>query len=526
MERWHPPTDTSPQEELLLKRLTKVRKLFAFLRLHRHQLFDDAFQEKLEGMYRDTGAGLPPCPPALLAMVTLLQGYVRASDAEAVELTVVDLRWQMVLGCLGTGEPPFCQATLQEFRERMIAHDMDRVLLEHSVALARSSKAADAKLVGQAVRAAFDSRPLTGAGRVEDTINLLGHAARRVAEIAARLLETTVADVCQRARTPLLLGSSLKASLDVDWGNPQEKSAAVEAVEQMVVRLTKWVREELEKQMYDSPLQPYIEAMLEVRAQDLHTNEEGKVEVRQEVAKDRRISIEDAEMRHGRKSSSQLVDGYKEHVGRDLDLPLILACAVRPANEPEYKAAEPLKRDIERQGLVLRQLSVDLGYAASPVVQEVEAAGGEVVVKPWPQRSPAPGMFSKTDFRMNFDQSLLTCPAGQTVRMALGEVAKFSAKLCGECPMRERCTRAKGGRSVAIAADEPTQVRRRQAMTTAEGRARCRERTQVEHALAHVAARKGPEARYVGCRRNLFDLRRAATLQNLEAMQRELPLVA
>ena len=41
-------------------------------------------------MYRETGA-----------MALLLQSYVGASNAEAVELTVVDLRWQMVLDCLG-----------------------------------------------------------------------------------------------------------------------------------------------------------------------------------------------------------------------------------------------------------------------------------------------------------------------------------------------------------------------------------------------------------------------------------------
>jgi transposase len=39
----------------------------------------------------------------------------------------------------------------------------------------------------------------------------------------------------------------------------------------------------------------------------------------QGVAKDRRISIEDAEMRHGRKSRSALIDGYKRHLLRDLD---------------------------------------------------------------------------------------------------------------------------------------------------------------------------------------------------------------
>lgn len=37
----------------------------------------------------------------------------------------------------------------------------------------------------------------------------------------------------------------------------------------------------------------------------------GMIELRCGVAKDRRISVEDAEMRHGRKSRSQRFNGYK-----------------------------------------------------------------------------------------------------------------------------------------------------------------------------------------------------------------------
>jgi Transposase domain (DUF772) len=96
--RWNPGTTLTRQEEFLMKRLTRTRKLFGFLRTHRSELLDDAFQDELESMYRDTGAGKDAVPPALLAMVVLLQGYQGISDAEAVEMTVVDLRWQLVLG--------------------------------------------------------------------------------------------------------------------------------------------------------------------------------------------------------------------------------------------------------------------------------------------------------------------------------------------------------------------------------------------------------------------------------------------
>jgi predicted enzyme related to lactoylglutathione lyase len=98
--------------------------LFGFLRLHRDELFDEGFQAELESMYRDTGAGRESVPPALLAMAVLLQGYQGVSDAVAVEMTVVELRWQLVLGVLGATEPAFSQGTLCAFRARLIHHDI------------------------------------------------------------------------------------------------------------------------------------------------------------------------------------------------------------------------------------------------------------------------------------------------------------------------------------------------------------------------------------------------------------------
>ena len=64
--RWKPPVAPTRQEQFLLKRLDRVRKLLGFLRRHRQGLFDDAFQEELASMYRTTGAGKDALPPALL----------------------------------------------------------------------------------------------------------------------------------------------------------------------------------------------------------------------------------------------------------------------------------------------------------------------------------------------------------------------------------------------------------------------------------------------------------------------------
>jgi hypothetical protein len=54
----------------------------------------------------------------------------------------------------------------------------------------------------------------------------------------------------------------------------------------------------------------------------------------------RRISVEDGQMRHGRKSRSVLVDGDTRHVLHDLDSALIRAVGVTPVNAPEASVTE------------------------------------------------------------------------------------------------------------------------------------------------------------------------------------------
>ena len=529
MERWSPPVDLSRQEQMLMKRLVRVRALFGFLRLHRHELFDDAFQEQLEGMYRQTGAGDEPVAPAQMCMAVLLQGYVGASDAEAVELCLVDLRWQMVLNCLGAVTPPFSQGALQSFRGRMVAHEMDRVLLERTAALVRSGAMTkeEGRVVSKALRVALDSRPLSGAGKVEDTINLLGHAARVIVRLVSKLTNLSPEEICRAANAPLLLASSIKAGLDIDWSDAKQKALAIEVVERQVSSLHRWVDEHLDA--FDLELiRPYMDAITQVKDQDLEPTKAGGVQIRQGVAPDRRISVEDAEMRHGRKSKSKRFDGYKEHIARDLDHAAIVACAVTPANRPEEEGAPLIAADIKRQRLRITELYIDRAYVNSPLVDSVVETKGVVFCKPWGVRSCAPDVFTKRDFTIDLRSNTITCPAGEVEFFELGDTVEFDPDACGACPLRANCTKAASGRgrTVSIALDEDRQKNFRKLQVTGAGRESLRRRTPVEHALAHIAARKGSRARYVGVRKNLFDLRRAAAIQNLESIHLTIRMAA
>ena len=107
----------------------------------------------------------------------------------------------------------------------------------------------------------------------------------------------------------------------------------------------------------DGAIEPYIAAIHQVEEQDLEQTKRGKMQLRTGVAKDRRVSIEDAEMRHGRKSKSKRFNGYTEHVAADRHAGLILACAVTPANVAEEAAVPKLEVDIDHQEQRIGELS-------------------------------------------------------------------------------------------------------------------------------------------------------------------------
>src|SRR6266545_7988170 len=233
--RWQVPVELNPEETRLAATLHRIGKFYVFLRTVRAELFDDAFQAELAAVYHPRGTA--PLPAALLAMVTVLQAYVQVSDADAVVAARVDRRWQLVLGSLGTTDVRFSQGVLVKFRERMIAHDLDRKLLDRTVTLAKQT----GRFGWQALRAALDSSPLVGAGRVEDTWNLIGRALRTVATCAARTLKVSRDEVLREAGLTLLGSSSLKAALDIDWGDPAAQAEALARLLAEVDRVEAWV---------------------------------------------------------------------------------------------------------------------------------------------------------------------------------------------------------------------------------------------------------------------------------------------
>lgn len=514
---WRPPVELSSAEQRIVKRIKRA-KLFIFLREHRHTLFDETFQQELATMYKDAPQGQPPISPAKLGLAAILQTYTGVSDDELIEAMVMDRRWQLVLDCLDAETPPFSKPTFLAFRERMIATQMDRRLLARTVEVA----AATGAFGSRNLRAALDSSPLWGAGRVEDTYNLLGHALRKALGVIARQQGRGLADLAAEAGTPLVAGSSLKAALDLDWDDPAAHDHALALVLDSLDQFAAWLEGQPEVLAEQPAVLTSLAAAAQVREQDVVRSENGKPTLRDGVAPDRRISLEDSQMRHGRKSRSQLVDGYKRHVLRDLESGLVPAVGITPANVPEAQVTDSISLDLHAQALTLRELHIDRAYLSSHLVRERDETL-EISCRAWPVRQGA--QFAKTAFVLDWEQGTIQCPDGVVIPFTAGSNVVFPADRCGGCALRPGCTTSKTGRSVSVHRDERLMQELRERQLTPQGRAKLRERVPVEHSLAHIGHWQGDRARYRGERKNLFDLRRTAVVHNLHVIARA-PAVA
>ena len=381
-------------------------KLFAFLRLHRHELFDEELQDKLASAYEERRRGEAPVPPAQLAMAALLQAAFIVPDHDVPEMLVMERRWQMVPDCGGADEPPFTLVTVYRFRERMIQHGLDKVLFDITVALAKKTGAFGAAKL----RAAFYSSPHYGAGRVDDTFNLIGRAAFHVVRTAARRMGKSVEETAMAAGIPVVVAFSIKAGLDIDWDQRDARREGLRALLAQVDSLLAWLNNELASELTKPPLADEVATLKALVEQDTESDPEGGGRRMTEgVAKDRIISLGDKEMRHGRKSKRQRFDGYKRHIAIDVDSPqFILGVAVTSANHSEREAAKELLEEVEGRGDVIGELQIDRGCLGDEQIKARRHAGMEVVGKPFPLHNR--GLFTKADFDFDVVKNSVTCP--------------------------------------------------------------------------------------------------------------------
>ncbi len=518
-QSWNPAVEISPVESKILK-LCQKHKLWGFLRKYRHRLLDDEMRATLRAMYAPSGRGKPVCPEQL-ALAMVLQVAFHVPDHEVPTLTAVDRRWRMVLDCLDeeVDEAAFSQGTVWHFRERAREHGFMRLLLDKTVKLAEETRGFSQKRL----RVMIDSSPLMGAGRVEDTFNLIGRAIAQLVAVAAVEADREEEELVAELELSVVSAKSVKAALDVDWRLPTARSEALTTLLEQFDRLRAWLCERFStEQLAGPPLGEAVGLVERLIEQDTEPDPEDPDGARRRIregGKDRQVSLSDPDMRHGRKSSSRLFVGYKRHVSVDADLPgLVRSVRVLPGNVREYDAAEPLLGDAEADGRDVGELHFDRGYLPAEAIHQRRAAGMRVVSKPPTPSKPKDGRLGKADFEIDVAAGVVTCPGGVGQAITQGKTRRFAAfpaAECRRCTLAGRCLPTSGRKVITLHKYEELHQQMAKELTTAQGRAIRRERVLVEHDLARLGAVQGIRARYRGLDKNQAHTEMCAAVANL-----------
>jgi Transposase DDE domain len=112
------------------------------------------------------------------------------------------------------------------------------------------------------------------------------------------------------------------------------------------------------------------------------------------------------------------------------------------------------------------------------------------------------GGFTIHDFRIDQQAGTVSCPAGYQTTISASGRASF-ARWCRRCPLRQRCTSAKAGRTIKVHLHEDElRAARRQAVTRTFQQSYRRWRPMVERSLAWLVADGCRRVPYRGIGRN------------------------
>jgi hypothetical protein len=320
--------------------------------------------------------------------------------------------------------------------------------------------------------------------------------------------------------------SLVAAKAAIDWQDPVARKAHLG----VLVAASRAVLAEVADSA-DPAVSAAAELLAQVIDQDVEEDDDGNLQIRRGVARDRVVSQSDPEMRHGRKSASRRFDGFKMDVVADEASELVLGVEVRAANAGDGAGAAPLLEAVRdtlaelAAPVEMGPVLADMAYSDGDVRVAVEALGMDLVAKVPPVSNG--GRYPKTDFYIDLDRGEVTCPAGEVSTGARpttdhkGRPAwlfSFAAAECASCPLRPECTTAAAGRTVMIGLHEARMADARAAQLDPEIIALLRLRAKVERKIDHLQDLGMRKARYRGRRKTKLQALLAATVVNFKRL--------
>jgi len=498
--------------------LVPAGSMFGFLAAHRAGVFPD---EDYADLFAPPGLGRPSVPATQMAAVMTLQALHDFSDREAAEAVRFDVRWKVAIG-VSLDDQGFDPSTLVYWRNRIAksarphrVNDAVRKVIEQTGVLKGRR------------RRAVDSTILADAVATQDTVTQLVSAIRRVGREVPGAAEK-IAAVCTGH------DYSTPGKPKIDWDDPQAKEGLVSALVNDATTLVA----AFAGVTLDEPSASAVALLALVAGQDVEPAEgsdgtDGRWRIARKVAEDRVISTVDPQARHTRKSPEARRDGYRAHVAADPETGIItdekLTGAAGTANSDAAVAAEfvaagtPAGSGDGHHDDASGPLAWygDSAYGTGDLRAAIATAGHRAVIKPWPLLPAVAGGFTADDFTVDAAARTVTCPAGITRQLTAKNAVIFGTA-CRDCPLRERCTTAKDGRTLHLHEHDGLLRAARAAWAAGDG---LREdymahRPHVERAIAQVATWRGRriKLRYRGEAKNNAWLKRRTAAVNLRTL--------
>jgi len=504
------PPDTAAIGQVVLRPSDPYRLIGE----HLAEILQDA---QFAALYEPTGRAA--LSPALLALVTLFQFQENLPDRDAARQVAVRLDWKYALH-LPLDDPGFDFTDLHYFRQRLLAHDQERLVFETVLAAIKGFG-----LLGTHRKQRTDALAVLGAVADLSRLELVTETLRLV----VRALEETDAAWAEREVPASFRERYARRQTDYQLTDAARTAALLEAGRDGV-----WLLARL-----DAAGSPSVRALAEIATlrtvwEQHYRVVDGALTLRVEAvnAKERIVTPHDPDVRVGEKRG-KVWHGDKVHVTETTDdgEPRFLTdLTTANASSGDGEELPAIRAHLEASDLTPHEQNVDAGYISGKQLADSRAAGIELIGPALPDTSP--NGFKIADFQIDRATKTATCPAGKAAIKWSARTTRdgstaaniqFAAADCAGCAWRPQCTTSQTGRSLQLNEHYEILMARRADAETAEFRTQMHRRAGIEATLSELVRQHGlRHHRYRGAAKRVLENLLKGAACNLKRLARVL----
>ena len=477
--------------------------------------------EDFGGFYSEEDGAGSRCPLMQTAML-LLQFRYNVSDEELIKRCRRDLGWRYAIG-LEVGEQPPAQATLQRFRTKLFKLKGSDFLHRCSLKLAQTAGFLD-DIELQAV----DSTNTDCRGAIIDTFNLVAAGIRTAVRKVSCCLGIEAAELAKRWELSRYMARSVKGQVSIDWNDETARNALLTEEIRDAQRLPQ-LADELRLTL-PCEVTEALELLARVSLQDVEELEDGTYRIAKGTAPGRVISMTDPEARHGRKSSSKVINGFKTHVLGTIESQFVTGIEITDAGVHDAQPTPKLIEQAESHGVKPTEAVGDAAYGTGANIRACQEEGVAILTK---MGAPShKNSLPKSAFDIDLEAMRATCPHGATtehhtmVKAGDGSGERvpkfhFDKETCQACPLRMTCcspTRNGRNRTIMLSTHEQElqAIKAFNAAPTAV--AVLRSRSSIERLISHLVKMGMRTARFFGMHRVQLQAHMVAAAYNLQRL--------